>query len=84
MSKQREYYEDYWRRGEMIYGPQLEDKKAFIREANRVLKDDGMLIISVPNAANIYSRLNFTLTGELKDTAEIISSAIADAKNSFC
>jgi cyclopropane fatty-acyl-phospholipid synthase-like methyltransferase len=32
MSKQREYYEEYWRRGGMIYGPQLEDKKAFIRE----------------------------------------------------
>ena len=155
MSKQREYYEDYWRRGGMIYGPQLEDKKAFIkenvgkgkrvldigcgegyvssvlvgdnevfgleiaepaieeakkkgikaftsnlediplpdrsfdvvlaldilehlfdpvfvlREANRVLKDEGMLIISVPNAANIYSRLIYTVTGELKDAAEI-------------
>jgi ubiquinone/menaquinone biosynthesis C-methylase UbiE len=155
MSKQREYYEEYWRRGGMIYGPQLEDKKAFIREnvgkgkrvldigcgegyvssvlvgdnevfgleiaepaieeakkkgikavpsnledipfpdrnfdvvlaldilehlfdpvfvlreANRVLKDEGMLIISVPNAANVYSRLIFTLTGELKDAAEI-------------
>ena len=155
MSKQREYYEGYWKRGGMVYGPQLEDKKDFIRrhvgkgkkvldigcgegyvssvlvrdnevfgldiaesaigearekgikaslsnlenipypeksfdvvlaldilehlfdpvsvlrDANRVLKDDGFLLVSVPNAANIYSRLNFILTGEFTDAAEI-------------
>jgi predicted SAM-dependent methyltransferase len=35
----------------------LFDPVFVLREANRVLKDEGMLIISVPNAANIYSRL---------------------------
>ncbi|MHC1635416.1 MAG: class I SAM-dependent methyltransferase [Candidatus Methanospirareceae archaeon] len=155
LSRQKEYYEDYWKRGGMIYGPQLEDKRAFIkkyvgrgkkildigcgegyvssvlvednevygleisevavekarekgikalfsnlehipfpdksfdvvlaldilehlfdpifvlREANRVLKDDGILLISIPNAANIYSRLVFLFTGEIKDAAEV-------------
>ncbi|MDF2956151.1 MAG: 2-polyprenyl-3-methyl-5-hydroxy-6-metoxy-1 [Candidatus Alkanophagales archaeon MCA70_species_2] len=154
-NRQKEYYEDYWERGGVIQGPQLEDKRAFImehvgrgkkvldvgcgdgyvssilvgdnevfgldiaesaieearrrgikavvsnlesipfpdksfdvilaldilehlfdpirvlREAGRVLKDDGILLVSVPNAANIYSRIIFLLTGELMDAAEI-------------
>ena len=155
MSRQKEYYENYWKRGGIIHGPQLEDKRAFIkehigrgkkvldvgcgdgyvssvlvgdnevfgldisesavkearkkgikafvsnldgipfpdksfdavlaldilehlfdpvfvlREVKRVLKDDGILLISVPNAANIYSRMVFLFTGELIDAAGI-------------
>lgn len=40
-------------------------------EIKRVLKKDGILILSVPNLAHFYSRLKFLLKGELKRTANI-------------
>lgn len=43
----------------------LENPWHFIREAKRLLKKDGLLILSTPNVSHISSRLLFLLTGRL-------------------
>ena len=42
----------------------LENPHHLIREFSRLLKKGGMLIISTPNIANVFSRIKFLLTGE--------------------
>lgn len=43
----------------------LENPWQFIRELYRITKPDGVVIISTPNLANVYTRLWFALTGRL-------------------
>lgn len=50
--------------------PFQEQGKA-LKETKRILKDDGKLIISIPNLAHLYSRISFLLKGSLKRTANI-------------
>ncbi len=47
-----------------------EQEKA-LKEIKRILKNDGKLIISIPNLAHFYSRISFLLKGSLKRTANI-------------
>jgi len=47
------------------------DQERALAEIRRILKDDGKLIISIPNLAHFYSRISFLLTGSLKRTANI-------------
>lgn len=42
----------------------LENPHHFIREARRVLKRGGELILTTPNVTNIFSRIKFFLNGE--------------------
>jgi len=42
----------------------VENPHHLLREANRVLKMGGTLIISTPNIANVFSRIKFLLTGK--------------------
>jgi SAM-dependent methyltransferase len=49
----------------------LFDPVGLLEEANRILKDDGTLILSIPNASNIASRALFLLTGEINDMTDI-------------
>lgn len=49
----------------------FEDQERALREIKRILKDDGKLIISIPNLAHFYSRTSFLLKGSLKRTADI-------------
>lgn len=39
-----------------------------LNEIKRILKDHGILILSIPNVANISSRLKFLILGELSRT----------------
>jgi SAM-dependent methyltransferase len=41
----------------------LENPHAFLREANRVLKDDGWLILTTPNIISLRSRVRFLGSG---------------------
>jgi SAM-dependent methyltransferase len=41
----------------------LENPRNAFREARKLLKEDGVLLISVPNASGCYSRLKFFVTG---------------------
>lgn len=43
----------------------LENPFFFVREASRLLKPEGLFVISIPNAFHIWSRLSFLLKGEL-------------------
>lgn len=42
----------------------VENPHNLLREANRVLKKGGCLVISTPNIANVFSRAKFLLTGK--------------------
>lgn len=42
----------------------VENPHSLLREANRVLKKGGYLVISTPNIANVFSRVKFLLTGK--------------------
>jgi 2-polyprenyl-3-methyl-5-hydroxy-6-metoxy-1,4-benzoquinol methylase len=48
----------------------LEQSK-ILKEIYRILKDNGELVISIPNLAHFYSRLTFLLKGKLSRTARI-------------
>lgn len=41
----------------------LENQFSFVRETNRILKKDGIVIISTPNISSIRSRIRWFLTG---------------------
>ena len=47
----------------------LTEQRLALREITRVLKTAGTLIISVPNLAHLYSRIEFLLKGKLIRTA---------------
>jgi len=47
------------------------DQKRLLQEIRRILKDDGELIISIPNLAHLYSRISFLLKGKLQRTSNI-------------
>lgn len=47
-----------------------EQEKA-LKEIKRILKDEGKLIISIPNLAHFYSRISFLLKGSFKRTANL-------------
>ncbi|MCP6719468.1 MAG: class I SAM-dependent methyltransferase [Patescibacteria group bacterium] len=49
----------------------FQDQERLLKEIKRLLKDDGELIISIPNLAHFYSRISFLLKGFLKRTANI-------------
>lgn len=49
----------------------LFDPVSLLKEANRVLRKDGILLISVPNASNIATRFLFLLKGDINDMADI-------------
>lgn len=49
----------------------FQDQEKVLVEIKRILKDDGKLIISIPNLAHFYSRISFLLKGTLKRTANI-------------
>ncbi|MFH1820684.1 MAG: class I SAM-dependent methyltransferase [Candidatus Nealsonbacteria bacterium] len=49
----------------------FQNQERVLGEIKRILKDDGNLIISIPNLAHFYSRLSFLLKGSLKRTANI-------------
>jgi len=48
-----------------------ESQEVAISEMRRVLKDDGVVVLTIPNLAHFYSRLNFLLRGQLDRTASI-------------
>ena len=48
-----------------------ENQEIAIREIRRILKDTGVVIFTIPNLAHIYSRLRFSLRGQLDRTANI-------------
>lgn len=50
---------------------QFEDQGNALEEIYRVLKPNGMLIITIPNLAHLYSRVRFLLRGKLARTASI-------------
>jgi SAM-dependent methyltransferase len=43
----------------------LENPRHVLREAARMLKPDGALFLTTPNASGVYSRVRFFFTGEL-------------------
>lgn len=47
------------------------DQEQCLAELKRILKDDGTLIVSIPNLAHLASRMSFLLNGELIRTANI-------------
>ncbi len=47
------------------------DQEKALEEIKRILKDEGKLIISIPNLAHLYSRISFLLKGTLKRTANV-------------
>jgi len=47
------------------------DQENILKEIHRIMKDDGELIISIPNLAHFYSRLSFLVKGKLGRTARI-------------
>lgn len=47
------------------------DQEKVLEKIKRILKDDGKLIISIPNLAHFYSRLSFLLRGSFSRTANI-------------
>lgn len=49
----------------------LASQEKALLEIKRVLKQGGILILSVPNLAHFYSRLKFLLKGEFKRTANM-------------
>ncbi len=49
----------------------FQDQEKALKEIKRIIKDDGKLIISIPNLAHFYSRISFLLKGSLKRTANI-------------
>jgi 2-polyprenyl-3-methyl-5-hydroxy-6-metoxy-1,4-benzoquinol methylase len=44
----------------------IEHQPQLIREIARVLKDEGVVVISTPNVLNVFSRLRFLFTGFLR------------------
>ena len=48
-----------------------ENQEMAISEIRRVLKDDGVVILTIPNLAHFSSRLGFLLKGQLVRTASI-------------
>lgn len=44
----------------------IEHQAQLVREIGRVLKDDGVVVISTPNVLNVLSRLRFLFTGFLR------------------
>ncbi len=48
----------------------LENPFHLAREVHRILKDDGLFIMSIPNGFHIWSKLSFLLHGELTDWRE--------------
>lgn len=48
-----------------------ENQEIAIREIRRILKDTEVVIFTIPNLAHIYSRLRFSLRGQLDRTANI-------------
>ena len=49
----------------------FQDQEKALIEIKKILKDNGKLIISIPNLAHFYSRLSFLLKGKLQRTANI-------------
>lgn len=49
----------------------IERQEASIRELHRVLKDRGLLLVSVPNLAHLASRISFLAKGKLIRTASL-------------
>jgi len=50
--------------------PLLDQPKA-LAEITRVLRDDGLLVMSVPNLAHLHSRVKFFFTGRLTRTSAV-------------
>ena len=49
----------------------FEDQKKALDEINRILKDNGTLLLAIPNLAHFASRISFALTGKLIRTSTI-------------
>jgi 2-polyprenyl-3-methyl-5-hydroxy-6-metoxy-1,4-benzoquinol methylase len=49
----------------------FQEQEIALKEIKRILKDEGKIIISIPNLAHFYSRVSFLLKGSLKRTANI-------------
>ncbi len=49
----------------------FQEQEKALEEIRRILKDNGKLIISIPNLAHFYSRVSFLLKGKLQRTANI-------------
>ncbi|MBA7620880.1 Ubiquinone biosynthesis O-methyltransferase [subsurface metagenome] len=47
------------------------DQEKAISEIKRVLKDNGAIVLTIPNLAHFYARLNFLLKGQLDRTASV-------------
>ena len=50
---------------------ELLDQSAALGEIARVLRDDGLLLMSVPNLAHLHSRLKFLFAGQLTRTSAV-------------
>ena len=50
---------------------ELLDQPLALTEIVRVLKDDGLLLLSVPNLAHLHSRLRFLFAGKLTRTSAV-------------
>lgn len=49
----------------------LESQKSAVNEVKRIIKNNGLLIVSVPNLAHLASRIRFFLKGKLVRTASV-------------
>ncbi|OYT26469.1 MAG: hypothetical protein B6U97_03825 [Candidatus Altiarchaeales archaeon ex4484_96] len=49
----------------------FEDQKKALEEVYRVLRDDGLLLLAIPNLAHLASRLSFMFSGELIRTSTV-------------
>ena len=54
-----------------LSNPNFGDQSKALNEAGRLLKSDGLLIVSVPNLAHLASRLYFLALGKLLRTSSI-------------
>jgi 2-polyprenyl-3-methyl-5-hydroxy-6-metoxy-1,4-benzoquinol methylase len=49
----------------------FDDQEKALKEMHRILKSDGILMISIPNLAHLASRISFLISGKLLRTSEI-------------